>query len=227
VNNSIDRKKSVYDRHEAGESYSKISKDLGVSISRARQLNKEYEKHLRAIAYNVEFGDVSFSQGTLNCLRRNDIRNIEELKQKIINGFERRIPLRWYVGGEYIPNMGDKTWINEILPFLDSIGFEWSKYYKGSDTILKKLGRSLGIEPPQGPYKTKWSTNMPIKPGTYWACNMKYRKDIVDAIQVDLVEWDDGTSAMLCQRIGSDDWRDLDDYTHFIGPLQLPEPPKV
>lgn len=142
MNNPTERRKNIFDRHKAGESYAQIAKDLGISNARANQLGILYRKRLELMDYDKEFGDVPFSHGTLNCLRRNGIHNIDELRQKITNGIERRIPLRWYIGGKYIRNIGDKTWTNEILPFLESTFFDWRKYYTGNDIILKKVAKA-------------------------------------------------------------------------------------
>lgn len=132
-----ERTKLVYDRHTSGESLTKIARELGISHGRAGQLKKKYEKHLVELERRKEDWDgITWSQRTINSLIRLGIRNLSQLKDEIAKGIERG-HLGWCIANRTSRNLGDEAWLGEILPFLQSTGFEWRDYYTGKTIIFE------------------------------------------------------------------------------------------
>ncbi len=66
----------------------------------------------------------------------------------------------------------------------------------------------------------EWTTEQPTKLGLYWAINPRMKP--TGAVMVQVSDCDDGLAAM---EMGYEFWGDLDEYTHWMGPIEEPGPP--
>lgn len=75
----------------------------------------------------------------------------------------------------------------------------------------------------------EWTTEKPTKPGYYWTCDTSMirlgwpvRTEIIEVIDT----LSDNERLLIVQMGNNDVHRDTDYYTHFIGPIEVPEPSK-
>jgi hypothetical protein len=64
----------------------------------------------------------------------------------------------------------------------------------------------------------EWTTSQPTEPGRYWAITNYEAMDVVDVVVIE-----NGGSVWV---VGCDESLKFKDFTHWLGPLPVPEPPQ-